>query len=56
MQDKQDKKKKTNIKLSDLKPKKDAKGGVATNVSTNASSSSRSSQSRQHNHQANFHI
>ena len=34
MQDKQDKKKKTNIKLNDLKPKKDAKGGVATNVST----------------------
>ena len=30
----QDKKKKTNIKLNDLKPKKDAKGGVATNVST----------------------
>ena len=28
MQDKQDKKKKTNIKLNDLKPKKDAKGGV----------------------------
>jgi hypothetical protein len=27
MQDKQDKKKKTNIKLNDLKPKKDAKGG-----------------------------
>ena len=31
MQDKQDKKKKTNIKLNDLKPKKDAKGGVAIN-------------------------
>jgi hypothetical protein len=30
-----DKKKKTNIKVNDLKPKKDAKGGVATNVSTN---------------------
>jgi len=27
MQDKQDKKKKTNIKLNDLKAKKDAKGG-----------------------------
>ena len=51
MQDKQDKKKKTNIKLNDLKPKKDAKGGVATNVSTNVSTS-RSIQSRQHN-QAN---
>ena len=46
MQDKQDKKKKTNIKLNDLKPKKDAKGGVATNVSTNVSAS-RSIQSRQ---------
>ena len=48
MQDKQDKKKKTNIKLNDLKPKKDAKGGVVANAST----SSRSIQSRQHN-QAN---
>ena len=47
MQDKQDKKKKTNIKINDLKPKKDAKGGVATNVSTNASTSSRSIHSRQ---------
>ena len=56
MQDKQDKKKKTNIKINDLKPKKDAKGGVATNVSTNASASSRSIQSRAHNHQANLHI
>ena len=28
MQDKQNKKKKTNIKLNDLKPKKDAKGGA----------------------------
>ena len=46
----QDKKKKTNIKLNDLKPKKDAKGGVATNVST-----SRSIQSPQHN-QANKSI
>jgi len=53
MQDKQDKKKKTNIKLNDLKPKKDAKGGVATNVSTNVTS--RSIQSRQQN-QANRHI
>jgi hypothetical protein len=50
----QDKKKKTNIKLNDLKPKKDAKGGVATNVSTNVSTS-RSIQSRQQN-QANRHI
>ena len=52
MQDKQDKKKKTNIKLNDLKPKKDAKGGV---VATNASTSSRSIQSRQHS-QPNIHI
>ena len=50
----QDKKKKTNIKLNDLKPKKDAKGGVATNVNTNVSTS-RSIQSPQHN-QANRHI
>ena len=50
----QDKKKKTNIKLHDLKPKKDAKGGVATNVSTHVSTS-RSVQSRQQN-QANYHI
>jgi hypothetical protein len=48
------KKKKTNIKLNDLKPKKDAKGGVATNVSTNVSTS-RSIKSRQHN-QANRFI
>jgi hypothetical protein len=48
MQDKQDKKKKTNIKLNDLKPKKDAKGGVATNVSTNVSAN-RSAHSRQPN-------
>jgi hypothetical protein len=48
MQDKQDKKKKTNIKLNDLKPKKDAKGGVATNVSTNVSAS-RSAHNRQPN-------
>ena len=46
MQDKQDKKKKTNIKLNDLKPKKDAKGGVSTNVSTNVSAS-RSAHNRQ---------
>ncbi len=51
MQDKQDKKKKTNIKLNDLKPKKDAKGGVVANVSTHVSTS-RSIQNRQHN-QAN---
>ena len=50
MQDKQDKKKKTNIKLNDLKPKKDAKGGVAANVNAN-----RSIQSRQVN-QANRSI
>ena len=43
-----DKKKKTNIKLNDLKPKKDAKGGVATNVSTKVSTS-RSIQSHQRN-------
>ena len=54
MQDKQDKKKKTNIKLNDLKPKKDAKGGVVANVSTNVNTS-RSIQSRQHN-QANKSI
>ena len=47
----QDKKEKTNIKINDLKPKKDAKGGVATNVSTNVSTS-RSIQGRQLN-QAN---
>jgi len=51
----QDKKKKTNIKLHDLKPKKDAKGGVVANVSTSASTSNRSIQSRQHN-QANRFI
>ena len=54
MQDKQDKKKKTNIKLNDLKPKKDAKGGVVANVSAHVSTS-RSIQSRQQN-QANRHI
>lgn len=45
---------KVTIKVRDLKPKKDAKGGVATNVSTNVSTS-RSIQSRQHN-QANRFI
>ena len=50
----QNKKKKTNIKLNDLKPKKDAKGGVVANVSTHVSTS-RSVQSRQQN-QANRHI
>ncbi len=50
----QDKKKKTNIKLNDLKPKKDAKGGVAPRVSTNVRNS-HSIQSRQQN-QANYHI
>jgi hypothetical protein len=39
-------KKKTNISIRDLKPKKDAKGGVVANVSTNASTSARSTQSR----------
>jgi hypothetical protein len=41
---------KKTIKVRDLKPKKDAKGGVVTNVST-----SRSVQSRQQN-QANRFI
>jgi hypothetical protein len=50
----QNKKKKRNIKLNDLKPKKDAKGGVVANVSTHVSTS-RSIQSRQQN-QANLHI
>jgi hypothetical protein len=45
----QDKKKKTNIKLNDLKPKKDAKGGVATNVSTSRSVQAHQIQSRQLN-------
>ena len=49
----QDKKKK-NIKVRDLKPKKDAKGGVVANVSTNASTSAHSMQSRQiQGHQIN---
>ena len=43
-----DKKKKTNIKLNDLKPKKDAKGGVVANVSTKVSTS-RSIQNHQRN-------
>jgi hypothetical protein len=42
----QDKKKTKNIKVRDMKPKKDAKGGVIANVSTNASTSARSIQSR----------
>ena len=45
----QDKKKKTNIKLNDLQPKKDAKGGVVANVSSTNVSTSRSIQNRQHN-------
>jgi hypothetical protein len=48
MQNKQDKKRKTKIKLNDLQPKKDAKGGVVANVSTNISAS-RSAHSRQPN-------
>jgi hypothetical protein len=39
-------KKKTKINIRDLKPKKDAKGGVVANVSTNASTSAHSIQSR----------
>jgi hypothetical protein len=50
-----DKKKKTNIKVSDLKPKKDAKGGVATHVSSNRNVQSHQFQSRQLN-QANRQI
>jgi hypothetical protein len=41
-----DKKKTKNIKVRDLKPKKDAKGGVVANVSTNASTSAHSVQHR----------
>jgi|tagenome__1003787_1003787.scaffolds.fasta_scaffold18726638_2 hypothetical protein len=41
-----DKKNTKNIKVRDLKPKKDAKGGVVPNVSTNASTSAHSIQSR----------
>jgi hypothetical protein len=49
----QNKKKKTNIKINDLKPKKDAKGGVVANVHTNARTSSHSVQRQQ---QANRQI
>jgi hypothetical protein len=38
-------KKKTNINIRDLKPKKDAKGGVVANVNTNAGASAHSTQS-----------
>jgi hypothetical protein len=37
------------IKVRDLKPKKDAKGGVVANVSTNASTSAHSVQRQQNN-------
>jgi hypothetical protein len=47
-----DKKKTINIKVRDLKPKKDAKGGVVANVSTNASISGRSVQGQQ----GHYHI
>ena len=40
---------KTTIKVRDLKPKKDAKGGVATNVSTSRNVQSRQVQNRQQN-------
>ena len=46
-----DKKKTISLKVRDLKPKKDAKGGVVANASTNISAS-RSTHSRQ----ANLHI
>jgi hypothetical protein len=46
---------KKTIKVRDLKPKKDAKGGVATNVSTNRSVQGHQIQSRQLN-QANRQI
>ena len=50
----QDKKKTKNVKVRDLKPKKDAKGGVVANVSTNASTSAHSIQSRgSQSHQIN---
>ena len=39
---------KTTIKVRDLKPKKDAKGGVVQNVSTKVST-----QARQQNHHIN---
>ena len=51
----QHKKKRTNIKLNNLKPKKDAKGGVATNVSTSRSVQNHQIQNRQQN-QVNLHI
>ena len=51
----QDKKKTKNIKVRDLKPKKDAKGGMVANVSTNASTSAHSIQSRgTQSHQINL--
>jgi hypothetical protein len=37
------------IKVRDLKPKKDAKGGVAANVSTNVGASIHSTQRQQNN-------
>jgi hypothetical protein len=37
------------IKVRDLKPKKDAKGGVAANVSTNVGTSIHSTQRQQNN-------
>ena len=46
---------KKTIKVRDLKPKKDAKGGVVQNVSTQTRQQSHSVQSRQVN-QANLHI
>lgn len=46
---------KTTIKVRDLKPKKDAKGGVATSVSTNRNVQSRQVQSRQQS-QGDLHI
>ncbi len=51
----QNKKKKTNIKLNDLQPKKDAKGGMVANVSTKASTSAHSIQTRgTQSHQINI--
>ena len=48
-------KKKTKINIRDLKPKKDAKGGMVANVSTNASTSAQSIQSRgTQSHQINL--
>ena len=46
---------KKTIKVRDLKPKKDAKGGVAANASTSRNVQSHQIQSRQQN-QANLHI